>query len=162
MSIYETTAGRAFTTDEQYYEFWGAPKTGVIYDWTRRRWVRCVMQAPKTPQDAVTPVDADAAIADEPWERPTTVQATHGSKRKAAANHAAMERVIVALMQQHGPLPMKRLMALTGKSRNFLQAHFDERLGTVYEYYAANGKKFAFGLPGQSYTYRDAMRHEHA
>lgn len=150
MSIYEHTLGNPYCTDEQYNEFLGKPYTGVIFDWTRRCWVRCVMQAPKTPRDAVTPVDADEQLSSDPWVDDVAYTC---DRKPHPATVALMERVVDLL--RGNAMTQQQIADATGDPLHRIKSLFRDH-GGAFVVVARRREG------GKVYTYNAGVHDEHA
>ncbi len=145
--------GKAYTSDAQYYEFLGASRQGVLYDWTIRAWVTCTIRSPKTPADAVTPADADAQLEPDPWEmemeHSRTKAANAACRQKAADRHAIIQATLIAYLMEHGPSPSAELAKEMGIKHTTIRSHLSRRGGTVYvRLYAADRRRKLWGVAG--------------
>ncbi len=144
-------SGSAYTSDEQYYEFLGAPKRAILWDWTRHCWVECTLRAPKTPADAVMPADADAQLDPDPWEidNNQTKAANDACRQKAAARHAVIQDTLIAYLVEHGPSSSVELVEATGINYTTIRPHLSRRSGTIYvRLYAADRRRKLWGVVG--------------
>lgn len=148
MNTITRMTGTVYTPDADYNEFLGAQYTRIIYDWTRRCWMRCTMQAPKMPKDTVPSADPDAAIADEPWERDRWGAARAAYKLKSEKLHAELESKLVAHLRKHGPQTVPVLRQATGTLNKMLRDHLNARDGTVYCRIIISERKQNWGLVG--------------
>lgn len=150
MNTTERTSGSAFTRDEEYYEFLGGEYKGRLYDWYRRCWVDCIMQAPKTPLDRVTPAEADAAMTPERMPY-TPIKLTRNHRAEIVANaerkHTEALAIYTAYFREHGPSPMRDLLGLTSwRNRITIGQHF-AAFPDVYRFFPTLR---LWGLQGQT------------
>jgi hypothetical protein len=147
----EKVQGNAYTSDKDYQEFFGKPYTAIVFDWTLRRYVQCTMQAPRTPKDAVTPVDPDRHITHTPEDvaQGNPLAAWEACKQQAAERHQAIQAEICDYVAEHGPTKVRRLAQVTGKNEALLRDHLRGREGSVYVRIRLNGKDVRWGLVGQ-------------
>lgn len=149
MLAIDKTVGSAYTSDAEYYEFFGAQYSQIIYDWTRRVWVRCLMQAPKTPRDKVTVADPELAIADEePWEEAQPVVPVKPFKPQART-----AKLLAAIFEQlqERPLSTRELADANGVSRNQI-ALLIQRYNDSFEQLSQSSHGAIYGIKGQQYT----------
>lgn len=121
MNSIPLTHGNAYTSDPDYNEFLGGQYVRTIYDWSRRCWVRCTMQAPKTPRDSVPVSDIDLQMSYEPWEcdDPQIAAAVAGKKIARVKRDAALTGKIEMHLTECGPMSANRIaeMLKVGSAR---------------------------------------------
>lgn len=157
MNTQSLTHGNAYTSDPDYEQFLGAQYERTVYDWLRRRWIRCTMQAPKTPKDNVPVNDPNETLAREQWihepgdellvgDKPNW--ATDARRELAAKRHAATQKKIVEYITRNGPSGTFRLSVFAGRKDSFTLAHLKQRQGTIYCICGKKGKSYIWGLVG--------------
>jgi hypothetical protein len=166
VSIYETTVGNPFTRDMDYSAFTGRvvakhviEKLGITRDGYVIGRVRNYIDIGRP--SPVRPVDVDAQLADEPWERPAsrTEEARAEFSRQSEQRHAAIEKCLVTHMTEHGPSTISELMRVAGYAQETIRLHLEERSGTVYQKH--DTYPMVWGLIGQenrTRTKADALR----
>lgn len=139
----ERTTGNAFSRDEEYNEFLGKPYSAVIYDWSRRCWVRCTMQSPKTPKDKIQP-DPEAALVEENWgvDDPRYLLAWEGTKHAREQRDSDLLDKTILYMSVNGPKTALQLA-------NMLEVHVSRmyrilrRNTDIFVFYRDKGARWA-------------------
>lgn len=159
LSSESMTHGNAYCGDEQaqeYDSFLGPQRTGVLYDWSIRRWRRVKIQPLRTAADRVAPTDLDAQLGEESQllvdveqQQQEFQQAGSAAlRRKGQATQWAMRLKIVEHLTLYGPRHIMGLVHDLEIAYTQVEAHVKANRDSIYVPVGRTGKAVLWGLVG--------------